>query len=269
MTDTKIPAKVSAADSIAGVMAIVGHVGKDSTNTQQNFKFRGIDAVMNAVGPALRQVGGFIKPDVLKSNYEHGLTAKGGATLEVKLRVRYSWFGTDGGEPITSVVQAEATDMSDKGTAKAMSVAYRTFLLQILSLPTDDPDPDSEYIDRGTVAAPAKTSTPRTPKGPTKASKDWWLLGSKATTAEELAAVFEECRVAGELSIVCDYDAEAGTANTFLRGMKAKKFADPAAPAPLEAVSPFVEESDPNAGDGIGWPVATIPRSEPTPDDAA
>ena len=76
-------AKVSAAESIAGVMQLVGHVGKDSTNTQQNFKFRGIDAVMNAVGPALRSVGGFIKPDVEKVVYEHGITKNGGATLEV------------------------------------------------------------------------------------------------------------------------------------------------------------------------------------------
>lgn len=260
--------KITAAQSIAGVMAIVGHVGKDSTNQQQNFKFRGIDAVMNAVGPALRTVGGFIKPDVLKVGYEHGVTAKGSATLEVKLRVKYSWYGTDGGEPITSVVAAEATDMSDKGTAKAMSVAYRTFLLQVLTLPTDDPDPDSEYIDRGTTAAKkpaAAARKPATPKGPTKASKDWWDLGARANTKEELEAIFKECQSAGELAIVCSYDPEAGTANAWLRQVKAKKF--PEIPAPVvEAAPDHRGETDPNVP---MWNVTEIPTSAPTGDDAA
>jgi hypothetical protein len=263
MTEPKALPMVSAAQSIAGVMARVGHVGKDSRNTQQNFNFRGIDAVMNAVGPALREVGGFIVPTVLSKKWEHGLTKNGGATLEVHVKVRYSWYGTDGGEPISAVVPGEASDMSDKGTAKAMSVAYRTYLLQVLTLPTDEPDPDSEYIDRGTAEAAArKVTRPATPKGPTKPSKDWWDLGARAATAEELASVFEECRAAGELAIVCDYDPEAGTANAFLRGMKAKKFSDP-------VVTPARETEDPNAGDGLSWPVATIPRAEPTGDDAA
>ncbi|HEY2644551.1 MAG TPA: ERF family protein [Galbitalea sp.] len=269
MPETKTIPKVSAAQSIAGVMGIVGHVGKDSTNQQQNFKFRGIDAVMNAVGPALREVGGFIAPTLLSKKWEHGVTKNGGATLEVHVKVQYAWYGTDGGEPIVSVVPGEASDMSDKGTAKAMSVAYRTFLLQLLTLPTDDPDPDSEYIDRGAPAeAPTqrRASRPATPKGPTKATKDWWDLGARAATAEELATIFEECRAAGELAIVCDYDAEAGTANSFLRGMKAKKFADPT-PTPLAAVPPA--EDDPNDGDGLAWPVATIPRAAPTGDDVA
>ena len=258
MTDVKPPAPISAAQSIAGVMAKVGHVGKDSTNTQQNFKFRGIDAVMNAVGPALREVGGFITPDVQSVKYEHGLTKNGGATLEVHLRVKYSWYGTDGGEPITSTVASEATDMSDKGTAKAMSVAYRTFLLQILTLPTDEADPDSEYIDRGTATPVKGIAKPAAPKGPTRASKDWWRLGADEKTAEGLAAVFEECRAAGELAIICDYDPEAGTANEWLRTLKAKRF--PEAPAaPVVAPAP-----EPTAG----WPVANIPI-EPTPDDAA
>ena len=46
--------------------------------------------------------------------------------------------------PVNARVPGEAIDSSDKGTAKAMSVAYRIFLLQLFSLPTGDPDPDSE-----------------------------------------------------------------------------------------------------------------------------
>jgi hypothetical protein len=34
-------------------------------------------------------------------------------------------------------------DSGDKAAAKAHSIALRTFLLQVLALPTDEPDPDS------------------------------------------------------------------------------------------------------------------------------
>ena len=38
--------------AINKVMADIGAVGKNQKNTQQNFMFRGIDAVMNAINPA-------------------------------------------------------------------------------------------------------------------------------------------------------------------------------------------------------------------------
>jgi len=144
--------KVSAVDSIAGVMARVSGVAKNGKNTQQGFNFRGIDAVVNAIGPALREVGGIIVPNVLDKVYERGITKSGTPTVEVFLTVEFAWHGTDGGEPVKGVVASEAMDTSDKATAKAMSVALRTFLLQTLMLPTDEKDPDAEYHERASVA---------------------------------------------------------------------------------------------------------------------
>jgi hypothetical protein len=43
-------------------------------------------------------------------------------------------------------------DAGDKATAKAMSVAFRTALLQSLSLPTDDVDPDAHSYERSSAA---------------------------------------------------------------------------------------------------------------------
>ena len=56
--------------------------------------------------------------------------------------VEFGIYGLDG-DAIVGTVAAEAMDSGDKATAKAMSVALRTFLLQVLALPTDEPDPDS------------------------------------------------------------------------------------------------------------------------------
>lgn len=142
---------VTAVESIAGVMARVSGVAKADRNEAQRFNFRGIDAVVNAIGPALREVGGIVVPHVLDKVYERGVTKSGTPTVEVFLTVEFAWYGTDGGEPVKGVVAAEAMDTSDKATAKAMSVALRTFLLQTLMLPTDEKDPDAEYHERQAV----------------------------------------------------------------------------------------------------------------------
>jgi hypothetical protein len=101
-------------------------------------------------------VGGVVVPRLVEKLYERGVTKSGTSTIEVFLTVEFAWYGTDGGEPICGTVAAEAMDMSDKSTAKAMSVAFRTFLLQTLMLPTDEKDPDADFIERGDKSAPAR-----------------------------------------------------------------------------------------------------------------
>lgn len=133
----------SAKEIIVAVMQDVQGVAKSNKNTQQGFNFRGIDAVLNAVGPSLRKHGGFIIPEIVEKQAESVLAKNGGALNVVRLTVAYSIVGTEG-EPVTGVVASEAFDSGDKATAKAMSVALRTFLIQLLALPTDEPDPD-EY----------------------------------------------------------------------------------------------------------------------------
>jgi len=132
----------TAREVILAVMQEVQGVAKRDRNSAQGFNFRGIDAVMNKVGPALRNAGGFILPEIKEATHSTALTAKGSAINVCHLTVQFGIYGLDG-EPITGSVQAEAFDSGDKATAKAMSVALRSFLLQVLALPTDEPDPDS------------------------------------------------------------------------------------------------------------------------------
>lgn len=129
------------------VMGDVQAVKKDSKNQAQRFNFRGIDAVMNAVGPALRKHGVTILPEDVDVHRSNGTTANGKQTAEVVVKVTYRVYGP-GGDSIHGKVAAEAMDFGDKAIAKAMSVAYRTFLLQALTIPTDDPDPDGESFER-------------------------------------------------------------------------------------------------------------------------
>jgi hypothetical protein len=145
---------VTVIEALAAVMADVQAVGKDSQNTSQGFPFRGIDAVMNAVGPALRTHGVVIIPTVEHTHYRDiEVGSKRTPMREVTVRVRYRVYGPAGDE-LSGVVSAESMDSGDKATAKAFSVAYRTFLLQTLTIPTDEPDPDATTYERAPVEEP-------------------------------------------------------------------------------------------------------------------
>jgi hypothetical protein len=138
----------TSAEIVTAVMTAVRAVGKDGVNKHQNFNFRGIDAVVNAVGPALRSAGGFIVPSVLGCEYSQGRSTAGGVLNTVHLEVMFSIYGSEG-EPISGTVRAEAFDSGDKATAKCMSVAFRTFMLQVFCLPTSEPDPDADTYKLG------------------------------------------------------------------------------------------------------------------------
>lgn len=131
---------------IAAVMAEVGAVAKNEKNVEQKFNYRGVDAVVNAVNPVLKKHGVFISHRVNKHVTERYENANKKIVTDAQVEIEYTWWAEDGSSLSTSVA-AEARDFADKATAKAMSVAFRTHLLQMLALPTDDRDPDSESLE--------------------------------------------------------------------------------------------------------------------------
>ncbi|MBF83418.1 MAG: hypothetical protein CL489_02970 [Acidobacteria bacterium] len=138
------------------VMREVSHVAKGSRNEAQGWSFRGVDEVLNAVGPALRNHGVLCVPYLLEAGYASVEAGKNRTQLrEATLRVAYRFYGP-AGDCLEAVVPAEALDSGDKATAKAMSVALRTCLLQTFALPTDEPDPDQAIYER--AAAPPAPS---------------------------------------------------------------------------------------------------------------
>ena len=139
-------------------MEAVRVVAKREENTDQHFVFRGVDAVVNAMGPVMRDNGVHVIPHRVKllsrteyetKRYESGRggTRMVNSVVKVKWRVygpRGDWFP---GESI-----GEAADAGDKGVTKAESVAWRVFLIQAGALPTDDQDPDSTSHERASHA---------------------------------------------------------------------------------------------------------------------
>lgn len=159
-------AKPTVYEAWSHVMADVQKVGKTGHNKQQDYNFRGIDAVVNAAGPALREHGVIVMPSLLDVIYRDVEVGKNRTLMrETTVRVRYTIIGP-GGDPLVvpddpyfGVVPGESMDSGDKGTAKAMSVAYRIFLLQALTIPTSDPDPvESSYERAGRSPEPGAST---------------------------------------------------------------------------------------------------------------
>lgn len=138
------------------VMKDVGAVRKGEFNSHQKFNFRGIDAVINAVSPAFRKHGIFCTPSVISSEYESVQVGQNRTVMgHARVMVCYTFHAADGSS-VQATVSAESMDSGDKATAKAMSVAYRTALLQTLCLPTDEADPDADTYERSPESAPAR-----------------------------------------------------------------------------------------------------------------
>ena len=150
--------QLSIAQALSEVMKAVGGIAKKDRNQSQGFNFRGIDSVVNAVSPQLQKFGVVVVPSV--EDYEYATVEIGRnrtAMGHVRVRVRYTFVGPKG-DAIAATVVGEAMDSGDKATAKAMSVAFRTALLQALCLPTDEPDPDASSYERSSsedVLAPS------------------------------------------------------------------------------------------------------------------
>lgn len=135
---------------LIAVMRTVGAVDKSGLYDDKHgtkYNFRGVDAVVNAVAPAFREHGIIVMPTVLGVERETFDREMSGGRTGKQFRciplVQYTFYAEDGSS-VAAIVEGESLDISDKGTAKALSVAYRVALLQCLNLPTDDPDPDTE-----------------------------------------------------------------------------------------------------------------------------
>jgi len=124
-------------EAISNVMKDVGAVGKNDTNPNQHYKYRGIDAVMNALNPAMIKNKIFVVPDVIDQQREEREGRNGGVLIYSVIKVKYTFYTTDGSN-VESVVIGEAMDSGDKSMNKAMSAAFKYACFQTFCIPTEE-----------------------------------------------------------------------------------------------------------------------------------
>lgn len=159
---------------IGKAMDEIGAISKDSYNQQQKFKYRGIDAVMNALNPVMRKYGLFVTPEVLAHQREERQTANGGRLLYSILTMKYTMYAPDGSN-VSAVVIGEGMDSGDKASNKAMSVAMKYAMFQLFCIPTEEMvDPDSETPPESKPVQKQPTPAPhQAAPAPKQAAWDW------------------------------------------------------------------------------------------------
>ena len=141
VSDTK--AVYAAINAVQRSLAATG-IGKDRRNEQQNYKFRGIDDVYNAVSRLLADNGLCIMPRCTERAVVERTNAKGTALFYVTVRMEFDFVAAADGSTHTVVTYGEAMDSGDKATNKAMSAAYKYALMQTFAIPTEgDNDADA------------------------------------------------------------------------------------------------------------------------------
>lgn len=188
-------------DLLVAVMRDLPYIAKDQQNTAQRYMFRGVDAVMDAVGPLVRKHGLICLPAQVQiienERYEtRGRDNKPGAPMQgVILAVDWELRGPGGPHDVLSASTfGQAADAGDKAVAKAFSVAYRELWLKLLVVPTGEKDVDEAEPHQRAAAA----------------EENPLLLGqfndeiSAAATVQQLRKVWERVestRQAGEISV--------------------------------------------------------------------
>ena len=140
MTEKLVYQAISA---VAKEMAATG-ISKDRTNTQQNFKFRGIDQVYNALAPSLVNHGLLILPRITERTVTERTTPKGTVLFYVVVKAEFDFVSTKDGSVHTVVTYGEAMDSGDKATNKAMSIAYKYAAFQAFCIPTEETAIDAD-----------------------------------------------------------------------------------------------------------------------------
>lgn len=131
-------------------------ISKDHKNQQQNYAFRGIDDVYNALSPLLSEVGLCIMPCVLEREVVERQTKAGSALFYVTVKVRFDFISSQDNSKHEVVMYGEAMDSGDKATNKALSAAYKYACLQTFSIPTEG-DNDSDATTHNDITPTAKS----------------------------------------------------------------------------------------------------------------
>lgn len=178
-------------EAISNVMKDVGVVGKNDKNDFDHYKYRGIDAVMNALNPAMVKHKVFVTPTVLESQREERVGKNGTNMVYSVLTVKYTFY-TDDGSSVDCVVVGEAMDRSDKSTNKAMAAAFKYACFQTFCIPTEEMiDSETESLEIGKAAekkTKGKKPTDEEMNAEMAASVDPRCIPNPNRTTEEMEA---------------------------------------------------------------------------------
>ena len=138
--ETKTPGLIY--QRMAKILDEMPAIGKDERNQTQKFNYRSIDQVYNVLHGLLAKHGVFFSPHVesedrrVLDRFDRTTGLKIGHSVLTRLMVRYTFRCVEDGSTLdVGPVPGEALDAGDKASAKAMSLALKTAILQTFCVP--------------------------------------------------------------------------------------------------------------------------------------
>lgn len=137
----KAPHVFQAINRVTAAFAKDG-IPKTHSNVKDQYQYRSIDDLLNRLGPLLARHGLCVLPRVLERQTEDRAGEADALLVSVRLLVSFDLVSCRDGSRCTIQAWGEALDASDKGTAKAMSAAYKAAMLQTFCVPVVGEDAD-------------------------------------------------------------------------------------------------------------------------------
>lgn len=144
------PSVYAAIHAVASDFAEDG-IAKRHTNVRDGYDYRSIDDVLGRLAPLLAKHRLCVLPRVVERSASERMGEGNALLSHVALRARFALISVDDGTSHDVEVFGEALDASDKATAKAMSAAYKSAMLQTFCVPVagqEDADGSSPRLMR-------------------------------------------------------------------------------------------------------------------------
>jgi hypothetical protein len=181
MARATFPHVYRAINQITAEFARTG-ISKDHTNLPEQYQYRSIDDVTARLAPLLAKHRLCALPRMLRRESRQCFTAEGELLNHVWVLVAYDLVSAKDGSRHSMRVWGEALDPGDKGTAKALSSAYKGAMLQLFCIPTitEEPDATNHVVRRNKIQ-------PEPPQGWEAWTADIRELAASCETQEALA----------------------------------------------------------------------------------
>jgi hypothetical protein len=149
------PHVYEAINAISAELAKTG-IAKTHVNEADEYQYRSIDDILDHLAPLLAKHRLCVFPRALERTEMQCRDEANRPIFHVSLKVAFTLTSVDDGSCQTVKAYGEALDASDKATAKAMTGAYKSAMIQTFCIPVigaEAPDPTSPKISSRTHVA--------------------------------------------------------------------------------------------------------------------
>jgi hypothetical protein len=161
------PSVYGAINAVSAELAEHG-IAKSHLNEADDYRYRSIDDLLDRLASLLAKHRLCVLPRALERSETERHDEGQRLLFHVCLKVAFTLTSVDDGTSHTVEAYGEALDVSDKATAKAMSAAYKSAMVQTFCIPIAG----SEDADRNSPRAAARTHAPEPIQGWEQWAKD-------------------------------------------------------------------------------------------------